>query len=162
MRRSFVLDASAVIALGRLRLLGLTADHVGDLLVPDAVLDEAGEGDRPGSEAVREAVDAGVLRVVGHDPATAAAATSRLGAGEAATIELADALGAVAVLDDRDARRVAVRRGVALTGTVAILVHLKVRGAIPSVSDQLDALERIGFRADPRVRKWALRAAGEE
>lgn len=159
MRRRLILDASALIALGRLGLLGHTADHVGDLLVPDAVLAEASEGDRPGAVAVRQAVDAGVLQVVGHDPAPAA--TTRLGAGEAATIELADTLGAVAVLDDRDARRAAVRRDVALTGTVAILVQLRLSGAIASVSDQLDALERMGFRADPRVRQWALRAAGE-
>lgn len=160
MRRPIVLDASALIALGRLDLLGPTADHVGDLHVPDAVLAEAGEGDRPGAVAVRQALEAGVLRVVGHDPELAA--ITRLGAGEAAAIELADTLGAVAVLDDRDARRVAVRRGVALTGSVAILVRLKLRSAIPSVSDQLDALERMGFRADPRVRQWALGAAGEE
>ncbi len=41
--------------------------------------------------------------------------------GEAATIVASDVLGAVAVLDDRDARRLAVARGIPIVGTEGIL-----------------------------------------
>jgi predicted nucleic acid-binding protein len=84
-----------------------------------------------------------------------------LGLGEAATIALVLERGAIAVLDDRDARRVATRLGVRVTGTVAILVRLHQLGAIESVAACLDELERIGFRASPNVRAWALEASGE-
>ena len=84
-----------------------------------------------------------------------------LGAGELATIELAGAGGRVAVLDDRDARRVARKRGVPLTGTVAILVRLKQVGAIGSLAETLAHLDASGFRMTDDLRAWALEAAGE-
>jgi predicted nucleic acid-binding protein len=70
-------------------------------------------------------------------------------------------VGGVAVLDDRDARRVARQRGVALTGTVAILVKLRQLGAIGSLAESLAQLDSIGFRTTEQLRAWALEEAGE-
>ena len=92
----------------------------------------------------------------------AASAGSALGSGEIATIALALSRGALAVLDDWDARRVAIRRGVQLTGTIAVLVRLGQLGAIASITKRLDALEGIGFHATEELRAWALEAAGEQ
>ncbi|NJD28650.1 MAG: DUF3368 domain-containing protein [Chloroflexi bacterium] len=160
MSPELVLDTTALIALARLDLLEAVGDRLGRLVVPAAVFEEAVAGDRPGAAPVRRAVDAGSVRVAA--PAeTASAGELRLGPGEAAAIALATTLDAIIVLDDRDARRVAGRRGVPLTGTVAILVRLKQLGAIPSVRAHLDALDGFGFRVGAEVRAWALETSGE-
>ena len=67
----------------------------------------------------------------------------------------------VAVLDDRDARRVARQLGIPLTGTLGLLVDAKQRGLIPAVAPLLDELERHNFHMSSRIRETILNAAGE-
>ena len=156
-RRSFLLDTSALIALARLGLLESTAEQVGALFVAPEVLAEAVAGDRPGAALVREAVASRVVSVLEPMPVPSLAG---LGLGETATIRRAIEGGMTAVIDDLDARRVASRLGVSLTGTVATLVWLSGSGGGPPILSALDDLDRIGFRVSAAVRAWAL-AAGE-
>jgi predicted nucleic acid-binding protein len=159
--RPLVFDTAGLIALARLELVVTAADHFGQLLVPRAVLDEAMGESRPGSESIQLAVDENTIRIIDPPHEQPEQPSLSLGAGEIATIELAARVGGVAVLDDRDARRVAHQRGLALTGTVAILVRLKQIGAIGSLAETLAQLESIGFRTTDELRAWALEAAGE-
>ena len=69
--------------------------------------------------------------------------------------------GSVAVLDDRDARRVARQLGIPLTGALGLLLDAKRGGLIPAVAPLLDDLDRYNFHMSPRVRATILRAAGE-
>ncbi len=70
--------------------------------------------------------------------------------------------GSVAVLDDRDARRVARQLGIPLTGTLGLLVDAKQCGLIPAVTPLLDELERYNFHMSTRIRETILKAAGEK
>ncbi|MEP7377995.1 MAG: hypothetical protein ABI725_00375 [Chloroflexota bacterium] len=162
MSRPLVIDTAGLIALARLDLLVAAGEHFGRLLVPRAVFDEATGESRPAADAIRVGADENTIQVVDPPGEQAAQPGSlALGAGELATIELAASVGGVAVLDDRDARRVAHQRGLPLTGTVAILVRLRQLGTIGSLAETLAQLESIGFRTTDELRAWALEAAGE-
>ena len=161
MSRPLVIDTAGLIALARLGLLESAGQRFRRLLVPRAVFDEATGESRPGADAIRPAADENTVRIVDPPIEQRAQPILALGAGELATIELAAAVGGVAVLDDRDARRVAHQRGLPLTGTVAILVRLRRLGAIGSLAETLAQLEAIGFRTTDELRAWALEAAGE-
>jgi predicted nucleic acid-binding protein len=89
-------------------------------------------------------------RIVVLDP-TDVVAVSGLGVGESATIHRAAIDGLTAVIDDLDARRAGTRQGIALTGTIALLVRLAETGG-PPISESLDALDRIGFRVSAELR----------
>lgn len=67
----------------------------------------------------------------------------------------------VAVLDDRDARHAARQLGVALTGTLGLLVDAKRCSLISTVAPLLDELERRNFRMSARIRNAILREAHE-
>lgn len=83
-------------------------------------------------------------------------ATAQLGLGEGEAITLARELGATLLLvDDRAARRIAVRRGLAITGTVGILEQAAERGLI-SLPTTLQKLLRTNFRIDADVIRQAL------
>jgi predicted nucleic acid-binding protein len=85
-----------------------------------------------------------------------------LGPGElevlALTGECADA---VAVLDDRLARRAALSLGLRLTGTLGLLLDAKRAGLIPALEPSLDDLQRLGFRISAHTRAAVLKLAGE-
>ncbi len=161
MTRPLVFDTAGLIALARLELLESVNKEFGQVLVPRAVFDEATVDPRPGADAIRLAGERNWIAIVDSVIEPSERTSLSLGAGEVATIALAESVAGVAVLDDRDARRVARQRGISLTGTVAILVRLGQIGAIASLADVLVELESIGFRATEELRAWAPKAAGE-
>lgn len=76
--------------------------------------------------------------------------------GEAAAIALALQLQADAVLlDDAAARRMAVERGLAVTGTIGVLERAAQRGLL-DLRETLDRLLRTNFRIAPEVVRDAL------
>ncbi len=156
-----MIDTAGLIALARLGLLASVGEQFGQLLVPRAVFDEATVGPHPGADAIRLAAERNTIQIVPQKVDPQWQSSRALGAGEVATIELAAFVGGLAVLDDRDARRVAHQRGVPLTGTVAVLVRLRQLGAIESLADTLAQLESMGFRTTDELRAWALEAVAE-
>lgn len=151
-----LLDASGLIALARLGLIARVRSTVGELHATAEVVAEAIAGDHPGAGEVTTAIEVGHLRVL--EPAEPPPSIPGLGLGETATIRRAAELGMTAVIDDLDARRVAARLNVALTGTIAVLVQLARHDDQTSIVDVLDDLDRIGFRVSATVREWALGA----
>ncbi len=66
------------------------------------------------------------------------------------------------LLDDGEARKLAERLGVKITGTGGLLVLAKRQGFISSVRSELDKLEKEGaFRLSAPVREMLLKAARE-
>ncbi|MBX3031875.1 MAG: DUF3368 domain-containing protein [Chloroflexi bacterium] len=155
--RPLLFDASGLIAFARLGMLEMVHRTLGPILVTHEVLDEATMPDRPGAQAVLDATASTIIGVVEHRGSTA---IPGLGTGESSTIAASLELGHLAVIDDMDARRVARRLGVDLTGTIAILVRLVRMGAVTDIVGLLDRLEAIGFRLSPDLRRWAIEAAG--
>ena len=83
--------------------------------------------------------------------------------GEAEAIALAHEIKAdVVLLDERDARREAVRLGLSVLGTIGILVWAKRSRLLSSLKDALDALRtKAGFRIAPALYDRVLREVGE-
>jgi predicted nucleic acid-binding protein len=145
-----VTDSACVIALERIGQLELLPAIFEPLLAPPAVLRELGTA---------------VPWLTIRTPASAhlvAVLEAQLGAGEAGAIALALELGnARVILDDRKARSVARRAGLAVIGTLGVLVVAKRQGLLPHVEPVLAALRQARFHMSPALYREALRLAGE-
>jgi predicted nucleic acid-binding protein len=85
-----------------------------------------------------------------------------LGIGEAATISLAIAQSARAVLlDDRLGRRIAVERGLPIVGSLGVLLRAKRAGLIPAIGPVVDLMIAQGRYISASLRSRVLRAARE-
>lgn len=86
----------------------------------------------------------------------------QLDKGEASAIALAlEMPGSTLILDDYKARKVAHRLGLALTGTIGIVVKAKLKGIIPSIKPLLVKIKQTNFRVSAELELQALREAGE-
>lgn len=86
-----------------------------------------------------------------------------LDAGEAEALALAQEIQADAVLiDELEGRKVAQQMGIAVIGTVGILLKAKQQGLCPAIAPFLDRLQsELGFFLSAAVRAQALVMAGE-
>lgn len=156
-----VADTGPLIALAGIDRLDLLNALFGRVLVPDAVHEEVlAGGDRNlGLKAYRQAAFLRVLEAPDIDPALGAL----LHRGEASVIALARSTGADRVLiDEQKARKVARRiYGLAVLGSVGVLIEAKREGLLPSVAESLDDMRTNGYWVHDRIVHAALRAAGE-
>jgi len=65
------------------------------------------------------------------------------------------------VMDDLDARRFARRVGLDLIGTMGLLLAARLRGEMPSIREEVERLQALGFRVAPPLVEAILREAGE-
>ncbi|MCD6410241.1 MAG: DUF3368 domain-containing protein [Candidatus Verstraetearchaeota archaeon] len=144
-----VCNTAVLIALeriGRLELLEVLFD---DVVVPDAVAREYGEG-----------LPRWVRRVAVGDRRLVEMLREVLHVGEAEAIALALEVDAdVVLLDDKRARLAARRLGLRLLGTVGVLVLAKKRGLITSLEDALRQLVERSFWLSRDVVDEALERA---
>lgn len=139
-------------------------DHVhllrelyGRLVLPQAVYEEMR----------REAAPEKVRAWAAHLPewaevraATSADPALKLGAGEREAIQLAEELGAdLLLVDDRKARREARRRGLSVTGTLAVLAAAAERGLV-DLPGAITALQQTTFRAPAELLAELFRRHG--
>jgi len=157
-------NASVLIGLSSIGMLLLLRERFPEgILVPEAVwrevVDEGAE--RPGAREVSAANWIKVQKV--KDKRMVGLLRAELDEGEAEAIALAHEVGAdVVLLDERDARRAAMRMGRKVLGTVGILVWGKQTGKLVSLREQLDAMRSQGkFRISQRLYDRVLREAGE-
>ena len=81
--------------------------------------------------------------------------------GEAAAIPLAAELRAVLVADDGAARAVAAERGIAVVGSLGVLLAAERRGHLDAVRPVLDRMVVLGVFAAPALQAHVLALAGE-
>jgi predicted nucleic acid-binding protein len=141
--------------------LDLLRTLVGTLVIPPAVVRELAEGRARGIDLPDpESLDWIVVRVPRSTPALPLLAD--LGPGEAEVLALVlESAGAVAILDDALARRMAESLHLPLTGTLGVLVDAKKAGLLHAVAPLLDSLDALGFRLASRTRAAVLALAGE-
>lgn len=154
-----IADSSPLIYLSRVGALDVLSAAFGEVVVPAVVWAEVFDA-RPEAPGIKTLRDAHWLRVnaqplpdtqLGLDP------------GETAAILLAEALGADLVLmDERAGRAVAESRGIAVRGTLGVLVQARTTGALPALRPVLNALAAEGFRLSPLLVAEALRRVGED
>jgi predicted nucleic acid-binding protein len=69
--------------------------------------------------------------------------------------------GALVIIDDLAARRIAAERGIPFTGTAGVVVEAKRAGLIKAVRPMLERLAEIGFRLSPELVEAILHEVGE-
>lgn len=134
--------------IGRLDLLYRLYDQV---VIPVPVLDEVGARSTAETTAIEALVENQTL-VVEIEPGSAELLESipaDLGAGERAAIAVAlETEADLVILDDRAGRRIALQKGLSVTGTIGILIEARARNMIPSVRGELDRLIEAGMWID--------------
>lgn len=144
-----VLDCACLIGLERIGRLDLLPAMLEPITAPPAVVQEFGS--RPDW----------ITEVTPSDRGMIAALRVIVDLGEAEAITLAYEKDVRLIIDDSKGRQVAQRLGLAVTGTVGLIVKAKAQGLVAAVSPLLDALEVRQFRISSTLRAEALRLAGE-
>jgi len=155
-----VADSSVLILLARTGRIELLASLYGRVIVPQAVwLEVSGEPWRPGATAL---MNLAWLEVRSVDPQAAAGMRVLVDLGEAEAITLAVAhTNSLLLIDDDRGRRLALRLGLRIKGTLGVLLLAKQRGLISSVRGVVDELQQVGIHVAPSLVVAVLRAAGE-
>ncbi len=161
MTERWILNASPLIALGRIGYAHLFSELSTVIAIPRAVADEikAGSTDDPAYRALMNYAHC----IVDVDLAPEVL-TWDLGAGETAVISYAlTQPGWKVILDDAMARKCARSFDLQTRGTLAIVIMAKRRALIPSATEVLHLLLKAEFRLDEKViREALLRTVGEE
>jgi len=162
-----VSDSSVLISLGAVGQLGLLQHYHEEILIPDAVWREVtvDAAQRPGARAVTQAQTEGWLhvRTPGNCPLLVSL-RARLDAGEAEAIALAvESNASLILLDENEGRTDARALGLAVTGTVGLLLRARRDGRLLALKPTLDLL--LGehhFRLGDALYRAVLQAAGED
>lgn len=156
-----ICDTSPLQYLHQTGYLALLPTLFGEVVVPQSVVNELAEGRRLGvSLPIPEQLP--WVSIVASQSAALPLAWD-LGAGEREMLALALTIaGALAISDDRLARKAAKFLGIPLIGTLGLLLKAKQRGHVPEIRPILDQFQALGFFLDPRTRRDVLSRAGEQ
>ncbi len=159
-----VADTGALIAVALIGLLPFARRLLGDVLVPQAVIQECvADTTKPAASIIREALDLGWLVPAEVQSTELAEELSNLlDEGEAQAIALALALTAPVLIDERLGRRVAQRHGLAVVGSLAVALQAKQSGLVSAVSPLIQRLEQHGYYLSEPLKKAVLTKAGED
>lgn len=145
-----VSDAGPLIALAKTDSLYVLRRLFSHVVVPDAVRCECVAREGIDSRRIEDAVADGWLSVA------AVQVTERfprsLGRGEIEAIQLAlDAESALLIMDDRLARREAIRRGLDYMGTAGLLHLAEQRSVVDDAGRLLRQMATAGYRISPEL-----------
>ncbi len=144
-----VCNTSPLILLAKIQRLDILSRLYDEVIVPAAVLEELEAKPAKEAKQVRALLQSQKFhlrkaskRALGRIPAD-------LGSGEREAIALAlESKADLIILDDRQGRHAARERGLAVTGTVGLLIEAREKGLIPSVRRELDRLIEAGIWID--------------
>jgi predicted nucleic acid-binding protein len=161
-KRPIVCDTTLLLYLGRIGRSDLLPALFDPICVPDAVTLELDMGRLLRQDTINPRSLAWATSVAVPRTRIEALPPNRLGSGERAVIAHAHAHhGYVAGLDDLRARQVAESLGLAVVGTIGLLLRGKRAGLISAVRPLLDAAVAEGFRLDAALYRDVLGLAGE-
>jgi predicted nucleic acid-binding protein len=159
--REVISNTSPLQYLYQLDLLDLLPTIYGEVLIPAGVVSEIGAGAQRGV-ALPHLKGLPWLHVCEVATPALLVLVPDLGRGEREVLALAlERPGALVILDDSLARRMATRLKLALTGTLGLLLKAKQITRIDRVRPYISRLEALGFRLDDRTRFNILKLAGE-
>jgi predicted nucleic acid-binding protein len=156
-------NTTPLIGLASIQRFDLLRRIFGEIIIAQAVYDEAVVAGREVGGAKREVLAAGWIKTVSvKDRLAAEVLLDELDLGEAETIVLARELAADWVLmDEKKGRRKLTQLGVQKIGTVGILLKAKQAGLIIELRPELDLLRQRGFGVSQGVIDAVLRQANE-
>jgi predicted nucleic acid-binding protein len=160
--RKWVLNASPLIALGKVSQIRLLQEMCSDLIIPAGVVREIDEGpvDDPARIWLHEQGTAFVHRLERVPPLVLA---WDLGKGETEVISWAYLNpGYHAVLDDRAARNCASSLGIRVTGTKVLVLLAKKKGLVSQAKPLLLRLDESDYRISLELLHAAYKLANEE
>ncbi len=154
-----VSDAGPLIALGRLDLLHLLGLLFTQVQVPEVVIAEClARPGNPDTRRIRSALDSGLLQPCALPPVL----LPGLEAGESAAITRALQIGAALLMDERAGRAHAEQLGLAVTGTLGVLVRARRRHLVGPLAPLVAALRASGQRLSHAAVTHALAMLGED
>lgn len=161
-----VSNTSPISNLAIIGRLGILSRQFGTIWIPEAVRRELARLEhQAGRESIKQALSQGWIQIESATPSDLARnLASSLDAGEAEAIALASQSAAALLIMDESAGRAAARNlGIAMTGTLGVLLKEKREGRLPSMGEEMDRLVTdAGFFISGRVRQSFLEAAKED
>lgn len=157
-----VADAGPLIALAVAGVLPQCVTMLGGLLVPEPVWAECiADPFAPGASII-QALQTKLITVPHGNLAPLDTAYAQgLGGGEIAVLSYAAQNDLIALVDERRARSVAQRLGIAIIGSGAVLVALKKQGYVARVQSIFALWARHGYFVSPKLQSAILQRAGE-
>jgi len=147
-------NSSSLIALSEIGKLNLLNKIFGEVIIPNAVEKEV-YGEKPPPKWIK--VSSVTQRLASH------ILESGLGPGESEAICLSKEIDAdILILDDLNARRVAEKLEINITGTLGILLLAKEKKLIKSIKPLMEELMKGGFRISDELYENMLDLAGEK
>lgn len=159
---NLISNTSPIQYLYQTELLDLLPMLYGEVILPQAVVNELAEGGKLGVSLPDLTVLPWVNIRQPRDLLILSPVADILGAGEQEAIALAvEITDSLVILDDGLARRYAKTLGVQFTGTLGVILKGKQSGYLSEIMPVLDRLDSLGFRLDSSTRDSVLRLAGE-
>lgn len=160
MAETWVVNASPLILLARIGQLVWLEQLVPAVWVPDTVIREVDAG-KPKDVSANVATGWAIPRRLADIPLPGSVLLWDLGPGESQVIAHALQRKGRAVLDDAAARRCAQAHGVAIVGSIGVVLRAKNAGLIAQAKPWLEQLQEVGLFADHRLIAMALATVGE-
>ena len=156
-----VSDAGPILSFARAGRLEILRQVVGELIIPQAVVDElAVRGRRrPGADEIE--LGTWIKRDNVEDRSVVEQFSGKLGLGEREALALAKQASAPLLVDEREARKEAMRLGIPHFGSLKILKEAKARGIIAQAKSVLDELIASGTYISDALYQDFLREVGE-
>ena len=158
-----VSDATPIISLAKLNLLGLLRILFGNVLLSRAVFDEVCSNPKYEAEAsiVRKSNITKII-VVENRQSVENLREAGLGIGESEAIVLADSLpNSLLLMDERKGRLIASSMNIKIIGTLGLLLHAKKMGHVQNIKPLLDMLMRENIRISKNLYDAMLAYAEE-
>jgi predicted nucleic acid-binding protein len=141
-----VCNTSPLILLSKIEKLGLIFQLFGNVIAPQAVIDEIKAGSDDLAHILNNLIDVKKLIVRKAGAKYLKDIPFDIGAGEREAIALAlETAADIIIIDDHLARNVSRGKGLKITGTIGILIEAKSRGLIKSLRNELDSLIESGM-----------------
>jgi len=157
-----VCNTSPLILLAKIHRLALLKRLYDEVIVPQAVLKELEARPATEEKGVRALLQGRKLHLKRASKRALREVPAELGRGEREAIALAlESKADLVILDDRQGRRVARAKGLAVTGTLGLLIEAREKGLIPSVRRELDRLIEAGIWIDEAFYHRILQEFGE-
>lgn len=151
MHKTIICDTSCFIVLTNINELELLQKTYGQIATTNEIAAEYGEA-LPDWVVIEQVKDINRQQVL----------ELQLDKGECSAIALALEINdCTIILDDIKARKIAERLGLAVTGTIGVIIKAKLKGIIPLVKPLFDKIKMTDFRLTAELEQKALIAANE-